>query len=85
MQDILEELWCLYIEDNDPKLGDDEKLIMEKLENAEKVLHKELNEKQVQLLEEFTDHWGELCSVYRKESFIKGIRFATKYLLEATE
>ncbi len=85
MKTVLEELWYSYLEDNDPKLSCEEKRLLEILVKSENGLREELNDKQIELLEDFTECWGELSSVCRKESFIKGVRFATQYLLEATQ
>ncbi len=85
MQRILEKLWCHYLEDDDPRTSLEEKIALNIIEETDKSLRKGLNDAQIKLLDEYIECWGELCAVYRKESFIKGVRFATKYLLEATE
>ena len=85
MQRTLEKLWYHYLEDDDPSQSLDEKIALNMIAETDKELRKGLNEEQIKLLDEYVELWGDMCNLHRKESFIKGVRFATKYLLEATE
>lgn len=85
MKNILDDLWCSYLEDNEPNQSLDERIALNMVAEADKKLRNGLNDEQIKLLDEYVELWGDMCNVHRKESFIKGVRFATKYLLEATE
>ncbi len=85
MKAILEDLWCSYVEENDPSPSLEEKVALNIIEETDKLLREGLNDAQIKLLDEYVELWGDICNVHRKESFVKGVRFATKYLLEATE
>ena len=53
-------------------------------EKSEKI-EKSMTDEQMPIFEEYRDSLSELHSVERKESFIKGIKFDSQFLLEATE
>ena len=85
MQRVLEKLWYQYLEESEPSQSLDEKIALNMIAEADKRLRNGLNDEQIKLLDEYVELWGDMCNIQRKESFIKGVRFATKYLLEATE
>lgn len=85
MQRVLEKLWYQYLEESEPNQSLDEKIALNMIAEADKKLRNGLNDEQIKLLDEYVELWGDMCNIQRKESFIKGVRFATKYLLEATE
>ena len=85
MQRVLEKLWYQYLEESEPSQSLDEKIALNMIAEADKKLRNGLNDEQIKLLDECVELWGDMCNVHRKESFIKGVRFATQYLLEATE
>ena len=85
MQRVLEKLWYQYMEESEPSQSLDEKIALNMIAEADKKLRNGLNDEQIKLLDEYVELWGDMCNVHRKESFIKGVRFATQYLLEATE
>ena len=85
MQRVLEKLWYQYLEESEPSQSLDEKIALNMIAEADKKLRNGLNDEQIKLLDEYVELWGDMCNVQRKESFIKGVRFATQYLLEATE
>ncbi len=85
MQRTLEKLWYHYLEDDDPSQSLDERIALNMVADTDKELRKGLNGEQLKQLDELIELWGDMCNIQRKESFIKGVRFATKYLLEATE
>ncbi|MBR6506119.1 MAG: hypothetical protein IKT37_00765 [Clostridia bacterium] len=85
MQRVLEKLWYQYLEESEPSQSLDEKIALNMIAEADKKLRNGLNDEQIKLLDEYVELWGDMCNIQRKESFIKGVRFATKYLLEATE
>ena len=85
MKNILDDLWCSDLEDNEPSQSLDEKIALNMVADTDKELRKGLNGEQLKQLDELIELWGDMCNIQRKESFIKGVRFATQYLLESTE
>ena len=85
MQRVLEKLWYQYLEESEPSQSLDEKIALNMVADTDKELRKGLNGEQLKQLDELIELWGDMCNIQRKESFIKGVRFATQYLLEATE
>ena len=81
---ILDTLWE-YIETFNPYASEEEKAILIVVAEKSEKLSKSLTADQALIFEDYRDSLSELHSVERKESFIKGIKFATQFLLEATE
>ena len=78
----LHTLWE-YIEAFEPLSSEEErKALMGVLQRAE-LLEKTLNQEQKGLLDLYRDSIYELDSICQCEAFVKGVRFATSYLLEA--
>ena len=81
---ILDTLWE-YIETFNPYASEEEKAILIVVAEKSEKLSKSLTADQALIFEDYHGFLSELHSVERKESFIKGIKFATQFLLEATE
>lgn len=62
-----------------------EKETITKLADIEDKLSSDLNDKQKDLLKDFTDAISDLSYLERKEAFIQGVKFATQFLLNATD
>ena len=63
----------------------EEKEIISKLENIENELTETLNNNQEELLSSLMSALSDLSYVERKEAFIHGVKFATQFLLDATD
>lgn len=85
MDFTLDELWVSYLADKEPTASNEEMFITEMMEQDEELLRVELNEKQELLLNVLLSRRELFAEVYGKECFKKGVKFATKYLLEATQ
>lgn len=83
MENILDELWNAYLEEKDPLSSEKEIRLLVIAEKKEQALRNALNKEQTALLDEYMSCREELNSIYAFNSFKIGIRFATKYLLEA--
>lgn len=81
---FLSELWN-NIDMIDVTPSKDEKEIIGDLETHGNALINSLDNKQKALFERYDSSMSELNYVCRQEAFIKGVRFATRYLLEATD
>lgn len=82
--ETLDKLWE-YIETFNPYASKEEKAILIVVAEKSEKLSKSLTADQALIFEDYHGSLSELHSVERKESFIKGIKFATQFLLEATE
>ena len=83
MKRILEDLWYSYQMENAVKFGKEEKEMAKKISIAEDALQKSLNDEQKVALKIYEDCLDEISDACEKKAFIKGIRFAVGFLLEA--
>lgn len=83
MENILEDLWDLYLSEKDPQASDEEVFVTDMMEQDEEMLRADLNEKQEMLLGVLISNREHFAEIYGKKCFKKGVQFATKYLLEA--
>lgn len=83
MKKTLETLWSAYQMAFPPKQSDEEKAVLNTLVAAEEKLLAELNGEQTRTLKALENCLGDLECIADKESFIRGICFATAYLIEA--
>ena len=83
MKTMLEELWYSYQMENPIEKNDQNKILLSKLVEKQDYLHDNLDPEIFKICEECHDIIFEMNENSNKESFVKGIRFATKYLIEA--
>ena len=62
----------------------EERMALDVVIKKEDALTSTLTKKQIELFREYQDAFSELELITQKEKFVKGIKFATKYILEAT-
>ena len=79
---ILSELWN-NIDMLEVSASPEEKEIIGYLQTHENALINALDDRQTDLFKRYESSLSELNYVSRREAFIKGIKFATAYLLEA--
>ena len=84
MQYNLNEIWEMLDMNNDHS-SQEEKEMMSKLVDIENKLSKKLNTEQKVILSNLMNTISDLSYIERKEAFIRGIRFATQYLLDAAD
>lgn len=78
----LHTLWE-YIETFEPLSSDEESKALKVVIQRVELLKKALNQEQKELLDLYCDSTDELNSICQCEAFVKGIKFATSYLLAA--
>ena len=83
MKSILEDLWYSYQMENAVKAGKQEREMAERISIAEGVLHQSLTKEQKAALKAYEDCLDEISGVCEKNAFVKGVRFAVGFLLEA--
>lgn len=84
MQYNLNEIWEILDMNNDHS-SQEEKEMMSKLVDIENKLSKKLNTEQKVILSNLMNTISDLSYIERREAFIRGIRFATQYLLDAAD
>ncbi len=82
MKKALENLWYSYQMENPVKYDEKENQAVDRLIAAEKVLHQHLNGEQKEMLKKYEDCLDEMSGICEKNAFVKGVRFATEFLLE---
>lgn len=83
MKKLLEDLWYSYIQEEDEADSEEARAVLKAPVETEEKLNSELNENQRETLENFSRLYSELYCIYEREAFVKGVKFATKYLIES--
>lgn len=83
-QKLLDTLWE-YIDTFNPYTSEEEKKILSVVAKKSEEFVKSMTNEQTVAFEDYRDSLWELHSVERKEAFAKGVKFASQFLLEATE
>lgn len=81
---LLSKLWD-NIDMTEGKCSEEEKRLSSKLEALIQELSTDFSENQVFLLNNLVETYSDLSYLERKEAFIKGVKFATGFLLEAMD
>ncbi len=69
----------------EPDATEEEKRILRIVAKNSEILATSISDEQAKLFEIFQDSLYELFSAEKRGAFIKGIKFATQFFLEATE
>lgn len=83
MKKILGDIWYSYQMEKHVERTEEENKILDVLLTNEKRLRKDLNEQQKAALKAYESSMDDLYCIYETKAFIKGVRFATQYLIEA--
>ncbi len=83
MEKELEQLWYSYIVETGTVRNEQERTIIRKLSQKNEQLRSKLNQEQIVLLEEYDKAFTSTCNILEKDAFVKGIKFATRFLFEA--
>ncbi len=84
MQYNLNEIWEM-LDMHNHNASKEEQEIMSKLSNIENKLSADLNNDQKDLFSSLMSTISDLSYLERKEAFIHGVKFATQFLLDATD
>ena len=84
MKYSLDCIWeCINI--THPDATEEEKRLMKIVAKDEEALIKAIDKEQAQLLKKLQESISNLINSERKEAFIRGVKFATQFFLEATK
>lgn len=83
MRKELEKLWMNYIIEVPMQRNEEEKRYINEVSNISTLLRSKLNDEQKELLEKYDNAVCETSRMSEKYAFIKGVRFATRIILEA--
>lgn len=83
MKHLLEELWNSYLTQKPTEQTEEKRELIDAILEVEDKLREKLDEKQIDLLEQYVDCIGNLHAVSETEAFIAGVRFASSFLVEA--
>lgn len=83
MKKDLQDLWFDYIIEFPLERNEKEKDTIEEWSKKEKDFHSSLNEEQLKILEEYDNAVSAVGRISEKNAFIKGVRFATRFIFEA--
>ena len=83
MKKTLEELWYSYLLENPPKMDRAQAKTLKKITEEYEGLIEILDETQKEKLRTYETDLNELSDLSEKRAFIKGVRFAASFLVEA--
>lgn len=83
MKKELEKLWHSYLIETIVERNDKEKEIIKQLTEKDNHLREMLNKEQIAALEEYDNAFLRVSNISEKNSFIIGVKFATRILIEA--
>lgn len=82
MRQTLEDLWHSYLMEKNEQSKEEREAISKLVEHEGK-LRATLNAEQLEMLETDDFCFSEIAYISERDAFIKGVRFATRYLIEA--
>nr|MBQ4318479.1 hypothetical protein [Clostridia bacterium] len=85
MTTLLKSLWHDHIQLRSANANDEAKKLFNKMTAADNRLRKELNPDQAALLQSVEDCLDEIEYMECERAFIEGVRFAVKFLCEASD
>lgn len=83
MRKELENLRFNYLIEVPIKRSNEENIIINKLTEKDWLFRSSLNEEQIKFFNEYDDAVTQVGRISEKNAFIKGIMFATRFILEA--
>lgn len=82
MKPLLEDLWESYQSQKNENISEEERTILQVVNEWEDKLYAGLNEEQKELLEKRNEVFNDLVRLNMKNSFVDGVLFGTKYFME---
>lgn len=83
MRKELEDLWYNYLIEVMVERTDKEKEIIKNLTESDNCLRDKLNDEQKALLQNYDNAFMQVSRISEKNAFVKGVKFATRFLVEA--
>lgn len=83
MEKELEKLWYSHIIEEVPKRNDKETALIKNWSVKESEFRAKLNQEQIALLEDYDAAVCKMSSASEKNAFIKGVKFTTRFFIEA--
>ena len=84
MKKALKELWYSYLLENPPGMNGAQRAAVKKITETQEELRALLDEEQKAKLEAYEALLNELSGACEERAFVKGVRFATAFLIAAT-
>ncbi len=85
MKTTLEDLWYTYIIDKKTGTSAEERQLINLITKNEENLRQTLKKEQIELFLKYDDSVADLNLYNEKNAFLKGVHFATMFLIEATQ
>lgn len=85
MKNLLEDLWFSYLIEERVVLSDSDRIIVQSSNAKREKIYNTLNQDQKNDFDDNEENSNDICNIYEKEAFIKGVRFAVQFLNGATQ
>lgn len=83
MKSMLEDLWYSYLIEKRVEKTDSDRSVINLYNQKRDEIFNTLSDTQKQLFESYEDSFNEICNIYEKEAFIKGVSFAMNFFASA--
>lgn len=83
MKNFLENLWFNYEIEKKTELSDSERGIVNSSSDSRNKIYSTLTPEQKADFDSYEELSNEICLIYEKEAFIKGVKFTATFLAEA--
>ncbi|MBQ3604341.1 MAG: hypothetical protein IJA02_10905 [Clostridia bacterium] len=83
MKSMLEDLWYSYLIEKKIDLSDSDRSVINLYSEKHDKIFDTLSDTQKRLFESYEDSFSEMCNIYEKEAFIKGVSFAVRLFVSA--
>ncbi len=85
MKTTLEDLWYTHIIDKKAGTSNEERQLINLITKNEENLRQTLGKEQLELFSKYDDAVSDLSIYNEKNAFLKGVHFATMFLIEAIQ
>lgn len=83
MKNLLEDIWFSYEMEKKTDLSDSERSIANSASDSRDKLYATLTPEQKADFDSYEELSNEICLIYEKEAFIKGVKFTAGFLADA--
>ena len=85
MKNLIEDLWFSYLIEERTVLSDSDRLIVNSSKQKRDKIYNALNREQKTDFDDYEENSNNICNIYEKEAFVKGVRFAVEFLFGAIQ
>ena len=85
MKNLIEDLWFSYFIEERTVISDSDRIIVNSSKQKRDKIYNALNNEQKNDFDDYEENSNNICNIYEKEAFVKGVRFAVEFLFGAIQ